>query len=138
MAAASHQLRLLTRFVTASARMDPLIAAFEKVGTKPLPKNMDGAYDITRLTPERLAQVGELLFGLEWVGPMTRALGVGTRHVQRWRNGQDEIPMWVSSELLVIYQDQEARLVSCAGTLAETLLAAADTLSKLSRLAHKN
>jgi hypothetical protein len=52
-----------------------------------------------RLNKETLREVGELLFGPDWITPLARALvsdktgrPIDLRTVQRWANGQFEVP----------------------------------------------
>jgi hypothetical protein len=44
------------------------------------------------MTAPELCAAGELLFGTDWRPPMAKLLNVNLRTLQRWANGQNEIP----------------------------------------------
>ena len=66
------------------------------------------------MRPETLREVGEAIWGAEWVGPMAAALRVAPRTVRRWAADQQDIPPNVPSELIAICRDRR-------GELAETI-----------------
>lgn len=44
------------------------------------------------MRPDRLAQIGQALFGDHWREPMAALLGVNERTVRRWRDESRDIP----------------------------------------------
>lgn len=55
------------------------------------------------MTPERLAEIGQAVFGPEWVKDMASAYGVSTRFVRYWKVGE-KIPAWATRALEDGYQ----------------------------------
>lgn len=57
------------------------------------------------MTPAQLQATGRLLYGDNWKGPLARALGINKRVVQRWANGQWEVPETVEPEIRQLQRD---------------------------------
>lgn len=51
------------------------------------------------MTTLEFRQAGESLFGEAWQQPLAKALGVNLRTLQRWANGQNEIPDGVADDV---------------------------------------
>jgi hypothetical protein len=51
------------------------------------------------MTPEQFSAAGEAIYGARWLLPLSRALGVNTRTVQRWASGQNAVPEPVAADL---------------------------------------
>ena len=70
-----------------------------------------------------LVQLGEDLWGIHWVWPMARTLGVNERTVRRWRDGEFQIPVAVLKELRAIFvarTEARAKLGQRADHLTES------------------
>lgn len=51
------------------------------------------------MTPARLAQVGQLLYGPAWRFALADALRVNRRTIARWANGEYNIPEGIDDEI---------------------------------------
>lgn len=56
------------------------------------------------MTPDQLAAVGSALFGPTWQTRLANAIGVNDRTLRRWASGENVIPVYVRTELLVLCQ----------------------------------
>ena len=70
------------------------------------------------MNEEDLDYICDLIWGQQWKGPLANAAPANIRLVQRWANGQIDIPRWI-----------KPRLVKIAN---ERFLASLDALSKIS------
>jgi hypothetical protein len=51
------------------------------------------------MTPDDLRRIGARIYGANWQAPISRALGVNLRTLQRWVNGQNPIPPHIEADL---------------------------------------
>ena len=51
------------------------------------------------MTPEQFSAAGEAIYGARWLSPLSRALGVNRRTVERWACGQNPVPERVADDL---------------------------------------
>lgn len=85
------------------------------------------------MTPETLAQAGQLLLGPEWQRPLARFLGprhpagaresLDPRLVQRWASGERPVPSWVPGVLAELL-GQRAGMYKIRAKECEALAAA--------------
>ncbi len=55
------------------------------------------------MTGREFRAIGQAIYGTaRWHTPLAAALGVGVRTVQRWANGQNEIPADVSGHMVTL------------------------------------
>jgi transcriptional regulator with XRE-family HTH domain len=54
------------------------------------------------MTGSEFRAIGQEIYGHRWHEPLAAALGVGARTVQRWANGQNEIPAVVAEHMTTL------------------------------------
>lgn len=70
------------------------------------------------MTPARFRQIGALLYGAFWKGPLANELGNAVRTVQRWADGTTApIPGGVDKQLVTLCRQRATDLLNAADEL---------------------
>lgn len=70
------------------------------------------------MTPERLIEIGTLLYGPHWHQPLGVALHVSRRNIIRWSVGSAPIPKAIAGELAELCRYRATRMLEAAEGLA--------------------
>jgi hypothetical protein len=62
------------------------------------------------MKPDRLAAVGEAIYGEWWQTQVARELGISARHVRRWLSGAAPIPERVEAALMELAAERIERI----------------------------
>jgi len=62
------------------------------------------------MTPEKLATIGEALYGERWQTPLANDLQVVDRTMRRWLAGESPIPENIATELLALFERRKRTL----------------------------
>jgi hypothetical protein len=66
--------------------------------------------DIEPAPRHRLREVGEAIWGAEWVSPLARTVGVAVRTAQRWASGDSPVPEYVFEALAPTISESKLKL----------------------------
>ena len=59
------------------------------------------------LTPASLAETGRALYGDDWEGTLAVKLERSRRTINRWRDGEARMPVWLRRQLLALIEEQQ-------------------------------
>lgn len=71
------------------------------------------------MTPERLIEIGILLYGPHWQQPLGVALRVSRRNILRWAAGTAPIPEGVAGELIDLCQYRADKIIEAVTSLMQ-------------------
>jgi hypothetical protein len=75
------------------------------------------------LTPEKLAEWGEIIFGKNWQGPLSEALNVRDDTMRKWLTRRDPIPAGIGKDLMRIVQTRARSMTNLFESHAAALAA---------------
>ena len=81
---------------------------------------------VAAITPEELRAAGEALYGEQWQSPLARVLGVDSRRVRHWLEGDRPIPAGIRAELVAELRSRAEQAAATADALARPTAARRD------------